>query len=129
MLRPCFCVGIVIALPLFAMLASPLPDGSYAFFDIASFIFVVGLGVAYAAVGNYGTRDRIKNFGNGCVAAGWLGIMIGLTVMLAHGEMVFYDPSNQDVDLYKKIALAMVCLVYGYWFKSLAFVVEENLPD
>ena len=48
--------------------------------DLLSLIFVIGVGIGHA----FGTKDgdnTVTRFGDGCVRGGWLGLLVGLTLI------------------------------------------------
>ena len=82
--------------------------------DLLSFIFVVGIGIGHA----FGTKDgesTFTRFGDGCVRGGWLGLLVGITLIAGTDFASQMDFSN----IMPALAVALLAPLYGYFLKIL----------
>ena len=80
--------------------------------DLLSLIFVIGVGIGHA----FGTKDgdsTITRFGDGCVRGGWLGLLVGITLMAGTDYAAQMDFSN----IMPALAVALLTPLYGYFLK------------
>ena len=87
--------------------------------DAMSFIFVAGIGVGHA-LGAKSGESAITRFGDGCVRGGWLGLLVGLT-LIAGG------PSASAMDfsaLMPAFSIAVLTPLYGYFFKIITMQLD-----
>ena len=87
--------------------------------DLLSFIFVIGIGIGHA----FGSKDgesTITRFGDGCVRGGWLGLLVGITLIAATdfaGQMDF-------TKIMPALAVALLAPLYGYFLKILTMQLD-----
>ena len=87
--------------------------------DLLSFIFVIGIGIGHA----FGTKDgesTITRFGDGCVRGGWLGLLVGITLIVGTdfaGQMDFSK-------IMPALAVALLAPFYGYFLKILTMQLD-----
>ena len=84
--------------------------------DLMAFIFVVGVGIGHSRCAR-ANESAITRFGDGCVRAGWLGLLVGLVIMTSTLE------PRLDAML-PAIAVALLTPLYGYFFKILAMQLD-----
>ena len=80
--------------------------------DLLSFIFVVGVGIGHIL----GTKDgdsKITRFGDGCVRGGWLGLLVGVTLIAGTDYAAQMDFST----IMPALAVALLAPLYGYFIK------------
>ena len=104
------------------------------FIDAQAIVFVLIGATGYALAGN---RHKIlivaKNFGDGAVYFGWIGLLIGLS-LIAHNFAAEMNsetlPSqNADMDierLFRSLAVALLTVLYGYTLKVISFAFVED---
>lgn len=84
--------------------------------DLMALIFVLGIGIGHS-ISAKANESAITRFGDGCVRAGWLGLLVGLIIMTSTLE------PRLDVML-PAIAVALLTPLYGYFFKILAMQLD-----
>ena len=87
--------------------------------DLLSLIFVIGVGIGHA----FGTKDgdsTITRFGDGCVRGGWLGLLVGLTLMAGTDYAAQMDFSN----IMPALAVALLTPLYGYFLKIITMQLD-----
>ena len=87
--------------------------------DLLSLIFVIGVGIGHA----FGTKDgdsTITRFGDGCVRAGWLGLLVGITLMAGTDYAAQMDFSN----IMPALAVALLTPLYGYFLKIITMQLD-----
>ena len=87
--------------------------------DLLSLIFVIGVGVGHA----FGTKDgdsTITRFGDGCVRGGWLGLLVGITLMAGTDYAAQMDFSN----IMPALAVALLTPLYGYFMKIITMQLD-----
>ena len=87
--------------------------------DLLSLIFVIGVGIGHA----FGTKDgdsTITRFGDGCVRGGWLGLLVGLTLMAGTDYAAQMDFSN----IMPALAVAFLTPLYGYFLKIITMQLD-----
>ena len=80
--------------------------------DLLSFIFVGGIGIGHVL----GTKDgdsKITRFGDGCVLGGWLGLLVGVTLIAGTDYAAQMDFSS----IMPALAVALLAPLYGYFIK------------
>ena len=105
-------VGTVVAAMIFA-------DGFDILTDTMALIVVVGIGIGHA-MGTKNGESAITRFGDGCVRGGWLGLLVGLT-LIAGG------PSASAMDfsaLMPAFSIAVLTPLYGYFFKIITMQLD-----
>ena len=87
--------------------------------DLMALAVVVAVGVGHV----FGAKDgenRITRFGDGCVRGGWLGLLIGVIVILnvnAEAQMDF-------TMIIPAMAVAWLTPLYGYFFKLISMQLD-----
>ena len=87
--------------------------------DLMALVVVVAVGVGHV----FGAKDgenRITRFGDGCVRGGWLGLLIGVIVILnvnAEAQMDF-------TMIIPAMAIAWLTPLYGYFFKLISMQLD-----
>ncbi|MEL0034653.1 MAG: hypothetical protein VW712_16920 [Paracoccaceae bacterium] len=84
--------------------------------DLMALIFVLGIGIGHSMSAR-ANESAITRFGDGCVRAGWLGLLVGLVIMTSTLE------PRLDAML-PAIAVALLTPLYGYFFKILAMQLD-----
>ena len=87
--------------------------------DLLSLIFVLGVAAGHA-LGVKDGESAITRFGDGCVRGGWLGLLVGLT-LIAGG------PSASAMDfsaLMPAFSIAVLTPLYGYFFKIITMQLD-----
>ena len=87
--------------------------------DLLSLIFVIGVGIGHA----FGTKDgdsTITRFGDGCVRGGWLGLLVGITLMAGADYAAQMDFSN----IMPALAVALLTPLYGYFMKIITMQLD-----
>ena len=87
--------------------------------DLLSFIFVIGVGIGHA----FGTKDgdnKITRFGDGCVRGGWLGLLVGITLIAGTDYAAQMDFSS----IMPALAVALLAPLYGYFLKIVTMQLD-----
>ena len=87
--------------------------------DLLSFIFVIGIGIGHA----FGTKEgdnKVTRFGDGCVRGGWLGLLVGITLIAGTDYAAQMDFSN----IMPALAVALLAPLYGYFLKILTMQLD-----
>ncbi len=86
------------------------------FIDLPSMLLVVGGSLGYVLAKGK-SSDFIKNFGDGSVYMGWIGLMIGI-VMIGnhHGNTENMGPA---------FSIAFLPILYGYFIKLVTIGLEK----
>ena len=87
--------------------------------DLLSFIFVIGIGIGHA----FGTKkgeSTFTRFGDGCVRGGWLGLLVGITLIAGTDFASQMDFSN----IMPALAVALLAPLYGYFLKILTMQLD-----
>ena len=87
--------------------------------DAMSFTFVVGIGVGHA-LGTKSGDNTITRFGDGCVRGGWLGLLIGLTLIAGSEQAAAMNVSH----LMAALSIAVLPTLYGYFFKLITMQLD-----
>ena len=86
------------------------------FIDIPSIIIVLVISYAYSL----NKKNKIKEFGNGAVYAGWLGFLIGLV------SMSFDFSSNNNIEQFFLVNSVLWLIVfYGYSVKLITKILDN----
>ena len=86
--------------------------GIHLYFDILSFLFVLGGAIGILVMKN-DPENHITNFGEGAVYFGWLGTLVGLIGITGDRYLVWGDVEKMGPAL----AVAMLTILYGYTVK------------
>ena len=87
--------------------------------DLLSFIFVIGVGIGHA----FGTKDgdnTITRFGDGCVRGGWLGLLVGITLIAGTDYAAQMDFSA----IMPALAVSLLAPLYGYFLKIITMQLD-----
>ena len=87
--------------------------------DLLSLIFVIGVGIGHA----FGTKDgenTVTRFGDGCVRGGWLGLLVGITLIAGTDYAAQMDFSN----IMPGLAVALLAPLYGYFLKIITMQLD-----
>ena len=87
--------------------------------DLLSFIFVIGVGIGHA----FGTKDGdniVTRFGDGCVRGGWLGLLVGITLIAGSDYAAQMDFSS----IMPALAVALLAPLYGYFLKIITMQLD-----
>ena len=80
--------------------------------DLLSIILVTGIGIGHA-LGAKDGESTITRFGDGCVRGGWLGLLVGITLIVGTDYAAKMDFSN----IMPAVAVALLSPLYGYFLK------------
>ena len=95
--------------------------GIHLYFDILSFLFVLGGAVGFLVMKNK-PENHLHNFGQGAVYFGWLGTAVGLIAITGTPSFVWGDVEK----LGPALAVAMLTVLYGYSLKLVTIALTEN---
>ena len=87
--------------------------------DLLSLIFVIGVGIGHA----FGTKDgdnTVTRFGDGCVRGGWLGLLVGITLIAGTDYAAKMDFSN----IMPALAVALLAPLYGNFLKIITMQLD-----
>ena len=87
--------------------------------DLLSLMFVIGVGIGHA----FGTKDgenTITRFGDGCVLGGWLGLLVGITLIAGTDYATQMDFSS----IMPALAVALLAPLYGYFLKIITMQLD-----
>ena len=87
--------------------------------DLLAFIFVIGVGIGHA----FGTKDgenKVTRFGDGCVRGGWLGLLVGITLIAGNDYAAQLDFSK----IMPAFAVALLAPLYGYFLKIVTMQLD-----
>ena len=87
--------------------------------DMLSLIFVIGVAIGHA-IGAKDDENRISRFGDGCVRGGWLGFLVGLTLITGTDFAAQMDFSI----IMPAMSVALLAPLYGYFFKIITMQLE-----
>ena len=95
--------------------------GIHLYFDILSFLFVLGGAVGFLVMKNK-PENHLQNFGQGAVYFGWLGTVVGLIAITGPPSFVWGDVEK----LGPALAVAMLTVLYGYLLKLVTIALTED---
>ena len=116
-------INIIIGIFLVAAVnfyAALLGGDVFALIDLNSMIIVLGLTLIGTISSSIGSRTQIifRNFGNFSIMAGWVGLLIGLVLILNNINL-------SDLDkLGSALAVAILPPFYGYFLKFCSMIGE-----
>ena len=90
------------------------------FLDLPSMLIVVGGALGYVLAKGK-SKHFIKNFGDGSVYMGWIGLMIGLIMIGNHH-------ANTE-NLWPAFSIAFLPIFYGYLIKLITVGLEKQNSD
>ena len=86
------------------------------FIDLPSFLLVVGGSLGYVLAKGK-SNNFIKNFGDGSVYMGWIGLMIGIVIIGNH----YANTEN----IWPAFSVAFLPILYGYFIKLITTGLEK----
>ena len=112
-------IGIILAAAAFFGIGVFGGDGN-ALVDLPSAIVVLGLALIGTISSSIGGKAQtiFRNFGNFSVMAGWIGLFIGLVLILNNINLADLER------LSSVLAVAVLPLLYGYFFKFCSLIGE-----
>ena len=87
--------------------------------DLLSLIFVIGVGIGHA-LGKKNEDNTVTRFGDGCVRGGWLGLLVGITLIAGTDYAAQMDFSN----IMPALAVALLAPLYGYFIKIITMQLD-----
>lgn len=87
--------------------------------DLLSFIFVIGVGIGHA-IGKKDGDSTITRFGDGCVRGGWLGLLVGITLIAGTDYAAQMDFST----IMPALAVTLLAPLYGYVLKIITMQLD-----
>tara|TARA_B100002051_G_scaffold49426_1_gene44394 strand:+ start:497 stop:874 length:378 start_codon:yes stop_codon:yes gene_type:complete len=87
--------------------------------DLLSLIFVIGVGIGHA-FGTKNGENTITRFGDGCVRGGWLGLLVGITLIAGTDYAAQMDFSS----IMPALAVALLAPLYGYFLKIITMQLD-----
>ena len=95
--------------------------GIHLYFDILSFLFVLGGAIGFLVMKNQ-PENHLRNFGQGAVYFGWLGTVVGLIAITGTPFFVWGDIEKMGPAL----AVSMLTVLYGYSLKLVTIALTED---
>ena len=95
--------------------------GIHLYFDILSFLFVLGGAIGFLVMKNR-PENHLQNFGQGAVYFGWLGTVVGLIAITGTPSFVWGDVEKMGPAL----AVSILTLLYGYSLKLVTIALTED---
>ena len=95
--------------------------GIHLYFDILSFLFVLGGAIGFLVMKNK-PENHLQNFGQGAVYFGWLGTVVGLIAITGTPSFVWGDVEKMGPAL----AVSMLTVLYGYSLKLVTIALVED---
>ena len=95
--------------------------GIHLYFDILSFLFVLGGAIGFLVMKNK-PENHLQNFGQGAVYFGWLGTVVGLIAITGTPSFVWGDVEKMGPAL----AVSMLTVLYGYSLKLVTIALTED---
>ena len=111
-------LGLAIILAIFGG-AVVMGGGEDSSIDLLSLIFVIGIGVGHA-LGSKNDENTITRFRDGCVRGGWLGLLLGLTLISGSEVAAQMDLSM----IMPAVAVCLLSPLYGYFFKIITMQLD-----
>jgi hypothetical protein len=87
--------------------------------DMLTLLFVIGVAVGHA-LGAKDGENKITRFGDGCVRGGWLGFLVGVSLITGSDIAAAMDFGS----LMPAMAVALLPPLYGYFFKIITMQLE-----
>mgnify|MGYP006216404439 FL=1 len=113
--------GIVICLAI--ILGAVMHVGMHFYTDFMSLTFVLGGAVGFALLKNE-IADMPRNFGDGAVYFGWLGLLVGLVAIAGNAFGAWGSVEKMGPAL----AVSMLPLFYGYIVRLICMTVGKANP-
>ena len=111
-------IGIIIIIGMVGGAVAPIDHTK--FLDLPSMLIVVGGALGYVLAKGK-SKHFIKNFGDGSVYMGWIGLMIGLIMIGNHH-------ANTE-NLWPAFSIAFLPIFYGYLIKLITVGLEKQNSD
>ena len=112
-------LGLVICLG--TVISATATVGIHLYFDILSFLFVLGGAVGFLVMKNK-PENHLQNFGQGAVYFGWLGTVVGLIAIIGTPSFVWGDVEKMGPAL----AVSLLTVLYGYSLKLVTIALTED---
>ena len=103
-------LGLVICLG--TVFGAAATVGIHLYFDILSFLFVLGGAIGFLVMKNK-PENYLHNFGQGAVYFGWLGTVVGLIAITGTPSFVWGNVEK----LGPALSVALLTVLYGYMIK------------
>ena len=87
--------------------------------DLLSIIFVIGVGLGHT-LGAKDGESKVTRFGDGCVRGGWLGLIVGITLIAGTDYAAQMDFSA----IMPALAVALLAPLYGYFIKIITMQLD-----
>ena len=87
--------------------------------DLLSIIFVTGIGIGHS-LGAKDGESRVTRFGDGCVRGGWLGLLVGVTLIAGTDYAAQMDFSS----IMPAVAVTLLSPLYGYFLKVITMQLD-----
>ena len=108
-------IGVLIIIGMVVGTASAIDYNK--FIDLPSMLLVVGGSLGYVLAKGK-SSNFIKNFGDGSVYMGWIGLIIGI-VMIGNHQV------NTE-NMWPPFSIAFLPILYGYFIKLITTGLEKN---
>ena len=95
--------------------------GIHLYFDILSFLFVLGGAIGFLVMKN-NPDNHLSSFGQGAVYFGWLGTLVGVIAITGDRFMVWGDVEKMGPAL----AVSMLTILYGYSIKLVTIALAKD---
>ena len=112
-------IGLAICLR--TLLGALATVGIHLYFDILSFLFVLGGAIGFLVMKN-NPEKHIKNFGQGAVYFGWLGTLVGLVAVTGDRFLVLGNKEKMGPAL----SVSMLTILYGYSIKLVTIAFTKD---
>ena len=110
-----------LAICLGTVVGAAVTVGIHLYFDILSFLFVLGGAIGFLVMKNK-PENHLPNFGQGAVYFGWLGTVVGLIAITGTPSFVWGDVEKMGPAL----AVSMLTVLYGYSLKLVTIALTED---
>ena len=97
--------------------------GFHVYTDFMSLTFVLGGALGFALLKNE-MADMPRNFGDGAVYFGWLGLLVGLVAIAGNA----FGAWGSVEKMRPAVAVSMLPLFYGYTVRLICMVVVKAKP-
>ena len=87
--------------------------------DLLSLIFVLGVAIGHT-LGVKEGENTLTRFGDGCIRGGWLGLLVGVTLITGTEYAAQMDFTN----LMPALAVSLLSPLYGYFFKLITLQLD-----
>ena len=87
--------------------------------DLLSLIFVLGVAIGHTLGAKEG-ENTLTRFGDGCIRGGWLGLLVGVTLITG----TEYAAQMDFTSLMPALAVSLLSPLYGYFFKLITLQLD-----